>query len=163
MEPLTRPLDDTAAEAVLAVINEAAQAYRGVIPGDCWHEPYMSPAELAAEMAAGVRFWGAFDGEELIGVMGRQDLPEVTLIRHAYVRTSWQRRGVGAALLRRLLADLSGPVLVGTWAAASWALRFYEQHGFTLLPLDEKDRLLSTFWSITPRQRETSVVLGLGW
>jgi GNAT superfamily N-acetyltransferase len=121
----------------------------------------MSTPALARELDAGVRFWGAMVAGELAGVMGRQDLPEVTLIRHAYVQPHHQRQGLGAALLRHLLAGVDGPVLVGTWAAASWAIRFYEQHGFILLPTDEKDRLLNTFWSISHRQRETSVVLRL--
>jgi GNAT superfamily N-acetyltransferase len=123
----------------------------------------MTAQELAQEMAAGVNFWGAWEQGELAGVMGRQDFPAVTLIRHAYVSPGHQRRGVGGRLLNHLLAEIFGPVLVGTWAAAWWAIDFYEKHGFTLLPRDEKDRLLDTFWTISDRQRETSVVLALRW
>jgi len=119
----------------------------------------MSPQELAGELQAGVTFFGYEDEGRVVGVMGRQDLGEVTLIRHAYVDPAWQRRGIGQLLLRHLLAGLSGPVLVGTWAAAHWAVRFYEQNGFTLVSPQEKDRLLRTHWSITDRQIETSVVL----
>ncbi|MEJ2225422.1 MAG: GNAT family N-acetyltransferase [Syntrophobacterales bacterium] len=115
---MIRPLRPEETEVILAVINAAAQAYCGVIPGDCWHEPYMSHHELESELRAGVIFWGYEDEGRLVGVMGRQDLGEVTLIRHAYVDPAWQRRGIGKKLLIHLLSDLSGPVLVGTWAAA---------------------------------------------
>jgi GNAT superfamily N-acetyltransferase len=147
------------AEAIGAVINAAAQAYRGVIPADCWHEPYMSRAELEKELAAGVVFWGYEDEGRLAAVMGRQDLGEVTLIRHAYVQPDRQRRGLGKKLLDYLLSDLTGPVLVGTWAAAHWAVRFYEKNGFVLVSPEEKERLLRTYWTISDRQIETSVVL----
>jgi GNAT superfamily N-acetyltransferase len=149
--------DDT--EAIGAVINAAAEAYRGVIPADCWHEPYMSRAELENELAAGVVFWGYEEEGRLAGVMGRQDLGEVTLIRHAYVQPDRQRRGLGKILLDYLLRDLYGPVLVGTWAAAHWAVRFYEKNGFVLVSPEEKERLLRTYWTISDRQIETSVVL----
>jgi GNAT superfamily N-acetyltransferase len=150
--------DDELAE-VREVINEAAQAYKGVIPADCWHEPYMPLDELRGEIAAGVIFW-SFEKEcRLLGVMGRQELEEVVLIRHAYVRPGAQRQGVGAALLAHLRQGVCKPMLVGTWAAAWWAVRFYEKHGFKLVSTEEKDRLLSTYWSITERQKETSVVL----
>jgi N-acetylglutamate synthase-like GNAT family acetyltransferase len=141
------------------IINEAAEAYRGVIPADCWHEPYMSPSDLAAEIAAGVSFWGWEEGGELVGVMGLQPVRDVTLLRHAYVRTAWQGRGIGAALLAALRGETRGRFLVGTWADARWAIRFYERHGFALVPEAEKDRLLASYWNISPRQRETSVVL----
>jgi len=157
-----RPLSPDERDAILTLINEAAEAYRGVIPADCWHEPYMSAGELAGELAAGVKFWGCAEAGCLIGVMGRQDLGAVTLIRHAYVDPARQRRGIGRELLRHLLAGVSGPVLVGTWAAASWAVRFYEHNGFTLVTPTEKDRLLRTYWSINDRQIETSVVLAKG-
>ena len=143
-----------------AIINEAANAYRSAIPADCWHDPYMSRAGLLSEIADGVEFWGWEDGGELAGVMGLQRVKDVTLIRHAYVRSSHQSRGIGGRLLSWLKQQTAGPLLVGTWAAATWAIRFYERHGFTLVTDDnERDRLLSTYWKITPRQKETSVVL----
>ncbi len=156
---MIRPLKHDEIDAALAIINQAAQAYKGVIPADCWQEPYMPEEELRAEIAAGVDFSG-YEGEEgLLGVMGRQDLGEVTLIRHAYVHPGAQRRGLGARLLTHLMDNIPGPVLVGTWAAAWWAIRFYEQHGFKLVSPATKDRLLRTYWTISPRQVETSVVL----
>jgi GNAT superfamily N-acetyltransferase len=145
--------------AIEAVINEAARAYRGIIPPDCWHEPYMTSAALKAEIEAGVHFWGWEDCGALIGVMGIQHVRDVTLIRHAYVRATYQHRGIGGALLSALADQARGPLLVGTWAAAAWAVRFYERHGFRLASPAEKDRLLSTYWSIPLRQKETSVVL----
>jgi GNAT superfamily N-acetyltransferase len=143
----------------LDVINEAARAYKGVIPEDCWQEPYMPRAELLEEIKAGVKFWGYVTDGKLLGVMGRQDLKEVTLLRHAYVRPEAQRRGVGATLLAYLIQGVRKPILVGTWAAAGWAVTFYEKHGFYLVSREEKDRLLKKFWTISPRQIETSVVL----
>jgi GNAT superfamily N-acetyltransferase len=159
---LIRPLRADETEAILAIINAAAQAYQGVIPADCWHEPYMSSRELENELRAGVNFWGYEEGDRLVGVMGRQDLGEVILIRHAYVHPDWQRRGIGKKLLDHLLSQVKGPVLVGTWAAAHWAVRFYEKNGFTLMSHQEKERLLRTYWSISGRQIETSVVLARG-
>lgn len=145
---------------MLEIINDAAErAYRGVIPADCWHEPYMPAAELRGEIDAGVRFWGWEAAGALVGVMGRQQVGDATLIRHAYVRPAQQGGGVGGALLEALVAQASGPLLVGTWAAATRAIRFYERHGFRLVPPAEKDRLLTRYWTISPRQRETSVVL----
>jgi GNAT superfamily N-acetyltransferase len=146
-------------EILWHIINEAAQAYKGVIPADCWHEPYMSAEELAGELDAGVAFWGYELDGRLAGVMGRQDRGEVVLIRHAYVRPQYQRRGIGADLLRHLAHDVAKPLLVGTWAAADWAVRFYEKHGFRLVSPEEKERLLRTYWTISDRQIETSVVL----
>lgn len=145
--------------AIEAVINEAAQAYRGVIPADCWHEPYMTGSALKTEIEAGVNFWGWEDSGTLSGIMGLQQVRDVTLIRHAYVRTAHQGRGIGGALLGFLADRATGPLLVGTWAAAGWAIRFYERHGFRLVSPAEKDRLLATYWSIPSRQKETSVVL----
>ncbi len=159
---MIRPLRADETEAILAIINAAAQAYQGVIPADCWHEPYMSSRELENELRAGVNFWGYEEGDRLVGVMGRQDLGEVILIRHAYVHPDWQRRGVGKKLLDYLLSQVKGPVLVGTWAAAHWAVRFYEKNGFTLVSHQEKERLLRIHWSISDRQIETSVVLAKG-
>jgi len=145
--------------AIESVINEAAQAYRGVIPADCWHEPYMTASALKAEIDAEIAFWGWEDSGALIGIMGIQQVRDVTLIRHAYVRTAHQGRGIGAALLTFLAGQATGPLLVGTWAAAEWAIRFYQRHGFRLVSPAEKDRLLGTYWSIPLRQKETSVVL----
>jgi N-acetylglutamate synthase-like GNAT family acetyltransferase len=146
-------------EAMLALVNDAAQAYRGVIPADRWKEPYMPREELRHEIGAGVEFWGYEEGDELLGVMGIQQVQDVTLIRHAYVRTDCQRRGIGSQLLRHLLAMTERPTLIGTWAAATWAVRFYQQHGFRLVTPQEKERLLRKYWRIPERQVETSVVL----
>lgn len=154
-----RRCTDADLTAIETIINEAAQAYRGVIPPDCWHEPYMTRSELTAEIAAGVNFWGWDESTTLIGIMGIQKVRDATLIRHAYVRTAHQCRGIGSALLAHLSDQATGLLLVGTWAAAEWAIRFYKRHGFRQLSPDEKDRLLSTYWSIPVRQQETSVVL----
>jgi GNAT superfamily N-acetyltransferase len=154
-----RPCRDDERDVILAIINAAAEAYRGVIPADRWHEPYMPSSELESEIAAGVRFWGYEEGGELIGTMGVQPMNDLDLIRHAYVRPDSQRQGVGAALLRHL-RDLSGRrMLVGTWAAADWAIRFYRRHGFELVSPERKTALLRTYWTIPQRQIETSVVL----
>lgn len=146
-------------EAIWRIINEAAQAYKGVIPQDCWHEPYMPREELVGELTAGVVFYGYEEDRSLLGVMGRQDKGEVVLIRHAYVQPAAQRRGVGSRLLQHILKNETKPMLVGTWAAADWAVSFYEKHGFRLVTPAEKDRLLKTYWTISARQVETSVVL----
>jgi GNAT superfamily N-acetyltransferase len=145
--------------AMDGIINDAAQAYRGAIPADQWHEPYMPRAALAAEIGRGVEFWGWEDSGVLAGVMGLQGVKDVTLIRHAYVRSDQQRHGIGSALLDALIAQASRRLLVGTWAAAHWAIAFYQRHGFRLVAPDEKDRLLGMYWTISERQRETSVVL----
>jgi len=147
-------------ETIHTIINDGAEAYRGVIPEDRWHEPYMSRDELRHEIDSGVRFWGCRVDEELVGVMGIQDVQDVTLMRHAYVRTAKRRRGVGGRLLTELHRLTTRPVLIGTWAAATWAVRFYEKHGFRLVTPEEKDRLLKKYWSLPERQVETSVVLG---
>jgi N-acetylglutamate synthase-like GNAT family acetyltransferase len=144
---------------MLAIINDAAQAYRGIIPADRWHEPYMPEGELREQIAAGVVFWGAEEDGRLVGVMGLQDVRDVTLIRHAYVATAARNRGIGGRLLDHLAAQTDRPILVGTWAAATWAIRFYEKRGFALVSAAEKDRLLSRYWSIPDRQVATSVVL----
>jgi GNAT superfamily N-acetyltransferase len=154
-----RPCRNDERDAILAIINAAAEAYRRVIPADCWHEPYMASRELENEIAAGVRFWGYEADGELIGVMGVQAVRDVDLIRHAYVLPHSQRRGVGAALLRHLLPIGERRVLVGTWAAAVWAIRFYRRHGFELVSPERKNTLLRTYWAIPDRQIETSVVL----
>ncbi len=148
-------------DAILEVINDAAQAYKGVIPDDRWKEPYMSARELKGEIEAGVRFFGWVEGGHLLGVTGIQaPLKDITLIRHAYVLQECQRRGTGTRLLEYLLGLAETPeILVGTWADATWAIRFYEKHGFKLVSPREKDRLLRTYWSIPERQIETSVVL----
>ena len=156
---MIRPCDETDVAAALEIINEAASAYRGVIPDDCWHEPYMTREGLQAEIDAGVGFSGWDESGVLTGVMGIQRVRDATLIRHAYVRKGVQGRGIGAALLAQLVSRAAGPLLVGTWAAAQWAIRFYERHGFRLASPDEKDRLLDTYWTIPVRQREASVVL----
>src|SRR5437899_5224128 len=156
---MSRRSTDADVAEIDAIINDGAQAYKGVIPPDGWHEPYMSRAALVAEIAAGVSFHGWDESGELVGVMGLQSVQDVTLIRHAYVRSSHQSRGIGGALLTELCARTRGRLLVGTWADARWAIRFYERHDFRLVPPDEKDRLLQTYWNIPPRQRDTSVVL----
>ena len=153
-----RPCRDDEREAILAIVNAAAEAYRGVIPPDRWHEPYMPAAELDAELAAGVAFWGHEDADGLAGIMGIQPVRDVDLIRHAYVLPSHQGRGIGGALLEHLLRSTSRPILVGTWAAATWAIRFYERHGSARADTE----LLRTYWSIPERQVETSVVLRFG-
>jgi GNAT superfamily N-acetyltransferase len=148
-------------DAMHAVINAAATAYAGVIPGDRYHVPYMPADELRGEIAAGVDFWGWYDPEGLSGVMGIQDVDDVTLIRHAYVRPERQGTGIGSQLLAHLLSLAHQPLLVGTWADALWAVRFYERHGFRLVTPTEKDYLLRRYWSIPERQVDTSVVLRL--
>jgi GNAT superfamily N-acetyltransferase len=157
---MIRNLSASDFDAILEVINDAAQAYKGVIPDDRWKEPYMSAEELAKEIEAGVRFFGWMKGERLLGVAGIQALGDTTLIRHAYVLSRCQRKGIGTRLLKYLIG-LAGTdeVLVGTWADAAWAIRFYEKHGFKLVSSSEKDRLLRAYWSIPERQIETSVVL----
>ena len=136
-----RPCRDEEQEVILAIINTAAAAYRGVIPPDRWQEPYMESSELEHETGAGVRFWGFAADGELIGVMGIQPLRDLDLIRHAYVLPDHQRRGVGAALLRHLRGMSSRRTLVGTWEAAEWAIRFYRRHGFELVPPEQQNRL----------------------
>ncbi|AHG93659.1 GCN5-related N-acetyltransferase (plasmid) [Gemmatirosa kalamazoonensis] len=156
---IIRPCRDDDIVEILAIVNAAAEAYRGAIPPDRWHEPYMSDAELRRELAAGVAFWGYESDGELLGVMGIQRVQDVDLIRHAYVRPDRQRLGVGAALLDHLRALSDRPLLVGTWAAATWAIDFYRRHGFTLVPPERAAALLRRYWSIPERQIETSVVL----
>jgi N-acetylglutamate synthase-like GNAT family acetyltransferase len=149
-------------DAILAIINDAALAYRGVIPADRWHEPYMSREELAREISDGVVFWVGEQEGRLLGVMGIQDKGDVALVRHAYVSPATQRTGIGTRLLRHVENLVDKPLLIGTWASASWAIDFYKRNGFNVVPSGEKDRLLRTYWSIPARQVETSVVLASG-
>ena len=144
---------------IFEIINDAAQAYKGAIPEDRWNEPYMPFEELMREIEDGVVFWGLEHDGQLLGVMGIQDKDDVTLIRHAYVRTRAQKMGIGAKLLQHLESMTENPVLIGTWAASLWAISFYEKNGYTLVSEEEKNRLLITYWSIPDRQVETSVVL----
>ena len=146
-------------EVILEIINDAAQAYRGMIPADCWHEPYMSGEELKQEIEDRVYFWGFEDEVSLIGVMGIQDKGDVTLIRHAYVRSNKRNQGIGTRLLHFLESTTEKPILIGTWADATWAIEFYKKNGYRLLPEKEKNRLLRKYWTISERQVVTSVVL----
>ena len=146
-------------EEINEIINDAASAYRGVIPADRWHDPYMSADELKTQMQEGVQFWKYVEDEKLLGVMGIQFKNEVTLIRHAYVRTSERKKGIGSSLLEFLIKKTTTPILIGTWANAKWAIEFYVKNGFRLLEEGEKNKLLSKYWNIPDRQVETSVVL----
>ena len=146
-------------ELMWAIINDGAQAYKGIIPADRWTEPYMSREKLQDEIEEGVVFWGFEESGALLGVMGIQQVQDVTLIRHAYVRTGSQKRGIGAHLLTHLREMAETPVLIGTWADAIWAIGFYQRHGFQVVGSEEKDRLLRKYWSIPERQIETSIVL----
>ncbi len=156
---MIRLLDDRDFDAILTIVNDAAQAYKGVIPADRWHEPYMPAAALREEIDAGVEFWGLEGEGTLLGVMGIQDRGDVTLIRHAYVRPAAQGQGIGTRLLKHLVTLTDKPILIGTWAAATWAITFYEKSGYRRVSETEKARLLRTYWSIPERQVETSVVL----
>jgi GNAT superfamily N-acetyltransferase len=156
---MIRRCDEGDFEPIWSIINEGAHAYKGVIPPDCWTEPYMSRDELRAEIADGVTFWGYEENEALKGVMGIQQVDDVTLIRHAYVRTDSQKLGIGSRLLSHLRTLARGPVLIGTWADAGWAIRFYEKHRFHVVTPEQKDRLLARYWKVPDRQAETSVVL----
>jgi len=146
-------------DQLFAVINDAAEAYRGVIPVDRWHDPYMPREELESEIDAGVGFWAAIEGDRIDAVMGIQPVKDVALIRHAYTRTDAQGRGLGTALLAHLRALTDRPILIGTWTSAAWAIRFYERHGFQLVTPEEKVTLLGRYWTIPDRQVEESVVL----
>jgi GNAT superfamily N-acetyltransferase len=156
------PIEQTQDLAEIAeVINDAATAYRGVIPADRWHVPYMPMEELRAEIAAGVQFRGIRRGGRLAGVMGLQQVRDVSLIRHAYTRTAEQGSGIGSALLEHLKRQSDRRILVGTWKAATWAIRFYERRGFRVVSDEEKDRLLRRYWTVPGRQIEESAVLSL--
>jgi GNAT superfamily N-acetyltransferase len=146
-------------DLIWEIVNNGAQAYKGIIPVDRWHEPYMSRVELRHEIDSGVTFWGCEESGALAGVMGIQPVQNVTLIRHAYVRSEWQKHGIGTQLLAHLRSLTEGPVLIGTWADAEWAIRFYMERGFEMVGREEKNRLLKQYWKVPRRQIETSVVL----
>ena len=154
-----RRCDSGDREAIIAIVNAAAEAYRGVIPADRWHEPYMPMGELEDEIDAGVEFWGVEEDGELVGIMGIQDVGDVDLIRHAYVLPSRQGSGIGGSLLQQLTGSATRPLLVGTWAAAEWAIRFYRGYGFEPVGPERTAELLKRYWNIPERQIETSVVL----
>jgi GNAT superfamily N-acetyltransferase len=156
---LIRRYEDRDFDRIYAIINDGATAYKGVIPSDRWTEPYMPTDELRHQMDEGVEFWVYEVDSAPAGVMGIQPVEDVTLIRHAYVRTADQRRGIGALLLDHLCKLATAPVLIGTWADATWAIRFYEKHGFRVVSREMKEILLRRYWSIPERQVETSVVL----
>jgi N-acetylglutamate synthase-like GNAT family acetyltransferase len=144
---------------MLEIINDAAQAYKGVIPDECWNEQYISSEELICEIENGVIFWCLEQDEQLLGIMGIQDKGELTLIRHAYIRRQAQKLGIGTKLLQHMENITEKPILIGTWAAAIWAISFYEKNGYTLVSEEEKNQLLKNYWSVPERQKEKSVVL----
>jgi len=156
---MTRELDDKDFDEIFTIINDAAVAYKGVIPEDRWHEPYMPKEELAQQIAEGVRFLGCEQEGQLIGVMGIQERGDVFLIRHAYVRTSLRKKGVGTLLIREITKNINKPILIGTWKSAVWAISFYQKNGYTLVSEQQKNLLLKKYWNIPERQIETSVVL----
>jgi GNAT superfamily N-acetyltransferase len=156
---MIRRCDPRDFESIWVIINDGAQAYKGIIPADRWTEPYMSRDKLQHEIDDGVVFWGYEDSGSLVAVMGIQPVQDVTLVRHAYVRTTSQKKGLGALLLSHLRNMTNNPVLIGTWADAAWAIRFYERYGFQVVTPDEKQRLLKKYWTVPERQIETSVVL----
>lgn len=161
---MIRCCHDRDVELIWAIVNDGATAYKGVIPADCWTEPYMSRDELRREIESGVTFWGYEGSGTLEGVMGLQYVQDVTLIRHAYIRTRSQKRGIGGLLLAHLRELARGAVLIGTWADANWAIRFYQKHGFYVVRPDQKCQLLRRYWTVPERQIETSVVLAdLAW
>jgi N-acetylglutamate synthase-like GNAT family acetyltransferase len=144
---------------IYEIINDAALAYRGIIPADRWHEPYMTKEELEKQLEEGIQFWKYNEDDQILGVMGIQFKGNVTLIRHAYVRALERKKGIGSKLLAHLCSSATTPILIGTWADATWAIKFYQKHGFQLLPEKEKNNLLQKYWSVPVRQIETSVVL----
>ncbi len=156
---MIRRCDERDFEQIWAVIQDGAQAYQGVIPADRLEEPYISREKLQQELDEDVLFWGFEEAEGLAGVMGSQAVQDITLIRHAYVRSASQKRGIGGQLLTHLLQLARRPVLIGTWADAVWAIEFYKKYGFAIVKLQEKDRLLRKYWKVPERQIETSVVL----
>jgi len=156
---MIRRCDDRDFELIWTVINDGAQAYKGTIPADRWTEPYMSRERLQDEIDKGVVFWGYEEAGALVGVMGIQQVQDVTLVRHACVRSVSQKRGIGGHLLSHLQELAGRPMLIGTWAAAVWAIHFYERHGFQRVSPEVRDRLIKRYWTIPERQIETSVVL----
>jgi len=154
-----RPCTSKDFQSVYELINTAAAIYKQVIPPDCWSEPYMPRKELREEIESGVQFYGEEAQDVLRGIMGIQRVREVALIRHAYVLPKYQRQGIGSKLLKFLRNKTTAPLLVGTWAGAEWAIRFYKGHGFQLVDSQLKDRLLQTYWTVPDRQRLASVVL----
>ena len=156
---MIRKCDDRDFDTIWEIINDGARAYKGIIPEDRWKEPYMSRTELEQEIGDGIEFWGCQENGDLAAVMGIQNIQDVTLVRHAYVRTTRQKLGLGGQLLRYLRNLTARPVLIGTWAAAEWAIRFYEKHGFKTVEREQKNALLKRYWTIPERQIETSVVL----
>lgn len=146
-------------QTIFEIINDASIAYKGIIPADRWKEPYMPEDELKTQINEGVEFWNYVESDQILGVMGIQFKGDVTLIRHAYVRTVARQKGIGGKLLNHLSQLTATPILIGTWKDASWAIRFYEKHQFRLVSEEEKNRLLKTYWSIPERQVETSIVL----
>lgn len=156
---MIRACNDQDFEAVWSIINEGAEAYKGIVPADCLSEPYMPSEELTRETEAGIKFWGYEKEGALVGVMGIQRVQDVTLIRHAYVRSASQKQGIGKLLLAHLLEMVEGTVLIGTWADAVWAVRFYEKNGFQLVSPEDKNWLLKKYWTVSERQIQTSVVL----
>ena len=160
--PRVRPCGDQEIESILGIINDAAQAYRGAIPPDRWHDPYMSEAELRRDMSAGVEFWGCEIDGKLVGVMGMQRVQDADLIRHAYVLPGHQRHGVGGILIDHLRQRSKRRMLVGTWADATWAVKFYQRNDFELIASrEQRVELLKRYWTIPDRQVETSIVLEL--
>ncbi|KUO72029.1 MAG: GNAT family acetyltransferase [Desulfosporosinus sp. BRH_c37] len=156
---MIRECEPRQSETIYEIVNDAAQAYKGVIPVDCWNEPYMPIEELLHEIKEGVQFWGYEEDGKLLGVMGIQDVDDVSLIRHAYVRTEKRNSGIGGKLITHLKTLTNKPLLIGTWSAANWAIRFYEKHGFKVVSIEEKNNLLKKYWNVSERQVETSVVL----
>jgi len=151
--------DPSDLQDIYDIINDGAQAYKNIIPADRYHEPYMPEKELEGQISQGVEFWKYIEGNDILGVMGIQYKGEVTLIRHAYVRTSQRSKGIGGKLLEHLRSMTTTPILIGTWADAGWAIGFYQKHGFRVLEREEKNALLRKYWTIPERQVETSVVL----
>ena len=145
---------------ILYVINDASLKYKGIIPNDCWHEPYMTKQKLISEFANGVRIFGYNKDNNLVGVMGIQELKDVTLIRHAYILTQYQGLGIGKSLLQHLFKiKTSSCLLVGTWRDATWAIQFYEKFGFVLHTKKQTAQLLKKYWDLPSKQIENSVVL----
>lgn len=159
---MIRKLDNQDFQSIFAVVNDAAVAYKGKIPADCYKEPYMPAQELKEEIKSGVQFYGCVEDGVLVAVMGIQPVGDVSLIRHAYTLTSHQRQGIGEKLLNYLLALVeTRRVLVGIWETARWAIQFYQKHGFKQLSRKETDELLGKYWNIPRRQVESSIVLEL--